>query len=258
VSVSSGQRRVFLRRFSVWRQPRWILTDLSAELYAGELCALVGPNGSGKSTLLRALAGVLQPPWQVSGELEIAFFERGAVFQGAVELEMRKVSWVAQSLTPTDEMTVREFIWLSLAHSNKGRTKSPEVFEALPVLERFGVGPLLDTLISDLSGGQWQRVRLACGLALRAGVFLLDEPDTYLDERWREVLWSVLADLCAQGACIIVALHRFDDLQTRVDRWWGLAGGQLMFSHQELGVYPGALLERLFLGKGLDSAKRVG
>ena len=228
---------------SLWSAERWILENVSFDLFQGAFCVLLGCNGAGKSSLLRVLAGVLPPSWRVVGRCEIL----SEVPCNSGEMLSRGVSWLGQHQHVSEDMTVQEYLSLS------GRSVLLPYDDEFSARCRadFAVGSLLGHRLSALSGGQWQRVRLAQALSSRAKLILLDEPDAALDERWRRVLWRVLLERRQAGAAVVVALHRHLEVQGFVSNWIGLEEGRLVFSEDRPGVYPRAFVERLFLEKSL-------
>lgn len=237
-----NEAQISLHGFSVWSGDRWLIKDVSGFLPAGAWCVLLGRNGSGKSTLLRALAGVLQRPWHVEGEF-CAGPER------SVPAHRPLCAWVGQSLVASEDMSVEEFLKSADRLSTRGRITSSENWAECE--EVFGLKELNALKLSTLSGGQWQRVRLAQGLASDAPLILLDEPDTFLDARWRWGLWNVLQRRRSSGSTVMTALHRYPDVKAFASHWWGLESGQLVFEESRPDVFPSHFVEKLFLEKSL-------
>jgi iron complex transport system ATP-binding protein len=235
------QPQISLQGFSVWSGDRWLVKDVSADLPSGAWCVLLGPNGSGKTTLLKALAGVLPRPWHIEGD-----FQRAAK---SPQNRPAALAWVGQSLHASEDMAVSEFVATSGHLFASGRATSPARLNECA--EAFGLKELLDLRLSTLSGGQWQRVRLAQGLSRDADLILLDEPDSFLDARWRWGLWNLLERRRSSGATVITALHRFVDVRAWASHWWGLDDGALVFNESRQGVFPSHFVQKLFLEKSL-------
>src|SRR6058998_2874225 len=154
------------------------LTDVSVDIPAGSLTALLGPSGGGKSTLLRVIAGLEQP-------------DEGVVEIDGVDLtrlppQRRNVGFVFQHYAAFKHMTVARNVafGLEIRKRSKGDIKR-RVQELLELvhLEQFG-----DRYPAQLSGGQRQRMALARALAVEPEVLLLDEPFGALDARVRKEL----------------------------------------------------------------------
>ena len=235
------QPHISLQGFSVWSGDRWLIKDVTADLPSGAWCVLLGPNGSGKTTLLKALAGVLQRPWHVEGDLQWA--------AGSPPDHPRRCAWVGQSLHASEDMAVSEFMAFTERLSVRGRVRSPA--RRTECEEAFGLKELCHLRLSTLSGGQWQRVRLAQGLSTDASLILLDEPDSFLDARWRWGLWNLLERRRRSGATVNTALHRFLDVRALASHWWGLDAGALVFNESRSDVFPSHFVQKLFLEKSL-------
>lgn len=165
-----------------------LFTDLSFELVADEVHALVGPSGSGKSTLLAILAGWTQPR---AGEL--------------VREGVERTAWVFQNPHGVAERSALDHVALPLlAASASHRTAR---VEAMRFLERFGLGPVARTPFHQLSGGEAQRLMLARGLASAPDLLLVDEPTAQLDRTAADAVNRSLAALASSGVIVVVATH---------------------------------------------------
>lgn len=218
---------------NVWKSGRWLLRDVCCDFPSGSIAVLAGRNGSGKTTFLRSLAGLLLPAdgWQISGVVRAA----------------GGIAYLGQHLPFNEDMTVSEFFRLTRSGGK----------EWIEMHSRFAIGDLERLQLSQLSGGQWQRIRLAQCLSNPAPLVLLDEPDSFLDRPWRGVLYDCLARRAARGDVVMVALHRPEEAHGIATHWLGFDSGSLMFCESGRDVYPDALLGRLFLVKRLDSPECV-
>ena len=154
------------------------LDDVSLEIPAGSLTALLGPSGSGKSTLLRVIAGLEAPD---AGRVVID----GTDMTG-VPPQRRGVGFVFQHYAAFKHMTVRANVAFGLNVRRRPRAEVRDrVDELLTLVQLEGLG---DRFPSQLSGGQRQRMALARALAVEPTVLLLDEPFGALDARVRKDL----------------------------------------------------------------------
>jgi sulfate transport system ATP-binding protein len=172
------QIRGVTRRFGAFAA----LDDVTFDVPAGELVALLGPSGSGKTTLLRVIAG-LEPP------------DRGSIlFEGEDATGRRPrdrhVGFVFQHYALFRHMTVFENVAFGLrVLPRRARPPEPEIRARVQeLLDLVQLGPMGKRYPSQLSGGQRQRVGLARALATRPGVLLLDEPFGALDAGVRKEL----------------------------------------------------------------------
>jgi ABC-type Mn2+/Zn2+ transport system ATPase subunit len=174
--------------------------DLTLELPAGAVTAVIGPNGSGKSTLLATLSGLLTP---AAGRVTV-------LGRSPVEAR-RRVAHVLQTTVANAAvpLTVRETVRMG-AYGRRGwfgrltRADRQAIDDAI---DRLHVRDLADRQLVELSGGQRQRTYVAQGLAQRADVLLLDEPITGLDLVTQETISEVVRDEAAAGRTVILTTH---------------------------------------------------
>ena len=151
-------------------------------LQAGRVAALVGPNGSGKSTLLRGLARLhrLDAGMLRLGDGSDAHALRPRLFA-------REVTLLAQNRPMPSGLAVRDVVGFGRhpyrARLGGGDPEGPAAVER--AMRLTGVADIAKRAVDELSGGQLQRVWLACCLAQDTGVLLLDEPTTFLDLRYQ-------------------------------------------------------------------------
>ena len=161
------------------------LDDVSVEVPAGSLTALLGPSGGGKSTLLRIIAGLEAPD---SGHVRI----EGRDMTGVTPQE-RGVGFVFQHYAAFKHMTVRENVAFGLRIRKRPKAEvNRRVDELLGLVQ---LGQFAKRYPSELSGGQRQRMALARALAVEPSVLLLDEPFGALDANVREELRAWLRRL---------------------------------------------------------------
>ncbi|SUX62840.1 vitamin B12 ABC transporter ATP-binding protein [Citrobacter amalonaticus] len=168
------------------------LGPLSGEIRAGEILHLVGPNGAGKSTLLARMAGL------TSGTGTIALAGTELALWPAAKLARHR-AYLAQQQNPPFAMPVWHF--LTLHQPDKTRTD-----QLMAVAESLGLADKLERNAKELSGGEWQRVRLAAVILQIAPetnpqgqLLLLDEPMNSLDVAQQNALDRILHRLCQQG-----------------------------------------------------------
>ncbi|MBA8950243.1 zinc/manganese transport system ATP-binding protein [Actinomadura namibiensis] len=171
-----------------------VLRDITARVPRSRVTALVGHNGSGKSTLLGVLAGILAP---TAGEVESSCAGRPALV-----LQRTAVPAVMP-------MTVREAVAMGRwAHRGWWRplTRRDRTVIA-DCMERVGVADLARTRLGELSGGQYQRVLIAQGLAQQSDLLLLDEPAAGLDRDSQRRILEIFDQLVPTGVTIVHATH---------------------------------------------------
>lgn len=191
---------VVARGVTVHRGRRLALDDVTVELRAAQVVAVIGPNGSGKSTLLHTIAGLLDP---AEGEVLVG----GAVAAAGGG----RVAYVLQGTDVSEHLpiTVREVVRMGrYAQRGPVRRLGPEDHAVVDAaMARLSVADLADRQIRELSGGQRQRVFVAQGLAQQAPVLLLDEPVTGLDVVSRRAILEVIAAERDAGRLVVVTTH---------------------------------------------------
>ncbi len=190
---------------------RTVVHGASLALESGAVTALVGPNGSGKSTLLRALARLHKPD---AGSLEVG--AEPALTLGRREFAQR-VTLLSQNRPVPAGVPVREVVEFG-RHPYRGRwrTADPEGTAAVSwAMDVTGISSMADRGVDELSGGELQRVWLACCLAQQTGALLLDEPTNHLDLRYQVEILDLVRELADEhDVAVGVVLH---DLNQALD-----------------------------------------
>ncbi len=172
-----------------------VLRHVDMTIEAGEIVTIVGPNGSGKTSLLRAIIGATKPS------------------VGQVSLKPGlKIGYVPQKLhiDPTLPISVERFMCLT------DRVSRQQCAEAL---ETAGVPDLLKRQMSQLSGGQFQRVLLARALINRPDVLLLDEATQGLDQPGSAAFYHQIEEVRRETGCAIVMIsHELHVVMSASDR----------------------------------------
>lgn len=185
-----------------------ILKNISFSLEKGESLGVLGPNGGGKSTLMKILSGLLKPD---SGEI---------YFEGKPISDFRKYPYHLFSYVPqTSELNfslpvkVEEYMDFSLSLYKKNKNLSLDEKSVDQLLELVGIRHKKNELLSDLSGGEKQRVLLARALIQKPKILLLDEPTKGLDSKGQDQLLSLLEKIKQQDqTAIIIVDHNINQI----------------------------------------------
>lgn len=201
---------------------RPVLTNVTLEVFAGEVLALVGPNGAGKSTLLSVLSGELHPD---AGTVTLN--DRPLASYSALELARHRAV-LTQENTLSFPFRVRQL--LEMGRSPWARTpKLADDDRALAAASsRADVAWLLGRRFTELSGGERARVSLARVLAQDTAIVFLDEPTAALDLRHQEDVLRVASELAADGRAVVVVLHDLSLAGAVADRVGLLDAGSLV------------------------------
>jgi len=192
---------------------------------AGECVALVGPNGAGKTTALRALLGLVP---LAAGHATI--LGRPLAAWRRDELA-RAVGVVGQREEPAFPVTVEETVAMGrYAHVGRWRNLGAADREAVArALDQADVAALRGRWVQTLSGGEWQRVRVARALAQEPRALVLDEPTASLDLRHEMELFELVVALVkAQGLAALVVSHHLNVAARFADRLVLVAGGRVV------------------------------
>jgi rhamnose transport system ATP-binding protein len=225
------------------------LRDVSFELRAGEVHALVGENGAGKSTLIKIITGAVQAD---AGTIEID----GHAITGNSPIRARQLGIAAIYQQPAlfPALTVAENISLGLEGGSlwrlidwhKRRTRAREL------LTRIGADLDPAMLAGSLSMPEQQMVEVARALGASARVLILDEPTASLTEREVEALFGVIRELKAQSVGIIYISHRLEELFAIGDRVTVLCDGRTVATREMKEVDERELIH-LMVGRELSA-----
>lgn len=172
----------------------------------GAITAVAGPNGSGKSTLVRALIG--REPL-VSGRILVEGDDAGAL---TTRERARRVAVVTQREDPVFPLVVEDYVALGrFPHASMwGAPGTDDRTVVREAIEMADIASLARRRTDELSGGEWQRVRIARALAQRAAALVLDEPSTFLDVAHEMGVFELLHQLAGSGMAVLLVSHQLN------------------------------------------------
>ena len=219
-----------------------VLDSVSTSVDEGRFVGLVGPNGAGKTTLLRAINGALTPD---RGTVRVAGQDIAGLGSRATS---RLVATVPQSTASAFDFPVRHVVAMGRTpHVGRLGTRTAADRAAVDeAMARAAVADLADRPVTDVSGGERQRVVLARALAQDTPVLLLDEPTSDLDVNHQVRTLELVADLVDEGRTVVAAIHDLDLAARYCDRVALLAGGKLRAVGTPDEVLTAERLERVF------------
>jgi heme ABC exporter ATP-binding subunit CcmA len=189
------------------------LAGIDLDVARGEIVLLRGPNGAGKTTVLRACAGLVPV---VRGEAVVL----GHDLRRDPRSVRRHVGLLGHATGLFDDLTVADNVrfW--------GRACGADAGDIAAAMALVGLdGRLRDVSAGRLSAGQRRRTSLACLLARRPELWLLDEPHAGLDHETRDQLDALIGRAVEQGATVLLASHELDRAESLAHRVVELAGG---------------------------------
>ena len=190
------------------------VAGLDLEIARGECFGLLGPNGAGKTTTVEIFEGLTRPD---EGTVEVLGESWG---RGNRKLRSR-LGIQLQETKLIEKLTVLETITLFRSFYNEGA--APEV-----VMELVGLEEKAGAWVRKLSGGQAQRLSLACALVGDPEVLFLDEPTTGLDPQARLKIWDIVADLRSRSRTVLLTTHYMEEAQRLCDRVAIVDHGKIM------------------------------
>ncbi|MEL7150849.1 MAG: sugar ABC transporter ATP-binding protein [Pseudomonadota bacterium] len=201
------------------------LSEVSLELSAGKVMALVGENGAGKSTVVKVLTGIYQPD---GGQIEID--GTPTRFPTAQDAGAAGVTAIHQETVLFDELSVAENIFLG--HAPRGRfgliDTAAMVENARDILS--GIGAEIDprTKLKELGIANKHLVAIARALSIDARVVIMDEPTAALSQKEIEELYELVEELKGQGKAILFISHKFDEIFRIADDYTVFRDGALV------------------------------
>ncbi|MEU9017236.1 ABC transporter ATP-binding protein [Actinomadura sp. NPDC048394] len=199
----------------------------------GEFFGILGPNGAGKTTTLEIVEGLRQADEGAVSVLGLPPWPRNPRLLPRIGVQLQASSFF-------ERLTAREQL------QTFGSLYGVPAKKADAMLETVGLADKADVRVEKLSGGQAQRLSIACALVHDPELVFLDEPTAALDPQARRNLWDVLSAINTEGRTIVLTTHYMDEAEALCDRVAIMDGGRIL----ELG--PPAVLVR-----GLDAPARI-
>lgn len=202
------------------------LSDVSFDLYTGEVLALLGENGAGKSTLMKILSGVYP-----KDDGYISVFGKEVDDMSPKKAQELGIAIIHQELNMCGHLTVAENIFLGREKVKSGLLSDKEMRkEAKAILKRLNIDIDPDMVVGDLSVSKQQMVEIAKALSANARILIMDEPTSALTSKEINELFTIIHQLKSEGCGIVYISHRLEELQYIVDRVTILRDGQYITS----------------------------
>ncbi|MGV0836701.1 ABC transporter ATP-binding protein [Mycolicibacterium thermoresistibile] len=221
---------VVCAELTVQRRDTTVLEAVNLTVDHGEWVSVVGPNGAGKTTLLHVLAGLVRSgsDARVTGTVRIAELDAQAVRRPQLAAA---VALMPQRPTVPDGVRVAELVMLGRT-PHLSRFAMPSTVDRKVVreaIDRLDLGPVADRLVTELSGGELQRVVLARALAQQPSVLMLDEPTSALDVGHQQQVLELVDTLRhTEGITVVAAMHDLTLAGQYADRMVMLEAGRVV------------------------------
>jgi ABC-2 type transport system ATP-binding protein len=175
------------------------------EVGHGEFFGILGPNGAGKTTTLEIMEGLREPDGGEVTVLGLPPWPRNSALLPRIGVQLQATSFF-ERLTAREQLrTFADLYGLPLQRTDE-------------MLEVVGLTSAAATRTEKLSGGQAQRLSIACALVHRPDVLFLDEPTGALDPQARRNLWDLLRAIAAEGHTVVLTTHHMDEAETLCQR----------------------------------------
>ena len=224
------------------------LSDVSLNLYPGEVTALVGENGAGKSTVVKILTGIYQPD---GGTIRVDGV--AARFPTAQDAAAAGITAIHQETVLFDELSVAENIFLG--HAPRGRFGLIDTARMMSAARDIlhGIGAEIDPSVRlrDLGIANKHLVAIARALSIDARVVIMDEPTAALSHKEIEELYELVEKLKGQGKAILFISHKFDEIFRIADRYTVFRDGQFVGAGRIAEVSEGDLV-KMMVGRPVD------
>ncbi len=181
----------------------------------GEFVGVLGPNGAGKTTLLEVVEGLRRPDAGTVEVLGEQVWPRNARVLPRIGVQLQASAFF-------ERLTAREQIRTFAALYDVSPARADEW------LERVGLGEKASARVEDLSGGQAQRLSIACALVHDPDLVFLDEPTASLDPQARRNLWDLLSGINDSGRTVVLTTHYMDEAEVLCDRVAVMDSGRVL------------------------------
>jgi len=218
------------------------LENVSLQIDAGKVTAIIGENGAGKSTLMKILSGVY-PDY----EGQIFFKDRPVHFSGTAAAQQAGIAIIHQELNLIPYLTITENIFLGseLVNSFGLLDKKGMQAKARSLLQTLDMDIEPDTIVATLKVGQQQMIEIAKALLLDAELIIMDEPTSAITESEVETLFKVIEQLRKDNKAIVYISHKLNELFKISDNYIVLRDGRTIESGTMHSITHDGLIKKM-------------
>ena len=220
---------------------RAVLREVSLAIGAGDMTGIVGPNGSGKTTLVRALTGLLAPQ---AGSVTL---DGRPLAEWSWRDRARKIAVLPQQLELSFPFTVAEFVRMGRYPHRESSSGAEDEAAVAAAMAATGSEELAARRVTELSGGEAQRVQLAQALAQQPAILILDEPTSHLDISHQVDILDRLRRLNREtGLTVVMILHDLNLAADYCERIVMLHAGRVACEGTPDAVFTFARIEEVY------------
>lgn len=218
------------------------LDNVSMELHAGKVNAIIGENGAGKSTLMKILSGVY-----ADFEGRIVLKNEAVSFSNPKEAQEKGITIIHQELNLVPHLSITENIFLGREIIDKWGLLDRKAMrrKARSLLDRLKVTVSADSRVSGLKVGQQQLVEIAKALLVESDVIIMDEPTSAITDSEVKVLFEIIEDLRKENKAIVYISHKLDELFKMADRYIVLRDGKMIECGDMQGMTHDLLISKM-------------
>ncbi len=228
------------------------LEDVSLELLAGKVTAIIGENGAGKSTLMKILSGVY-----TEYEGRIIYKGEHVRFTNPKEAQDSGINIIHQELNLVPDMNITENIFLGREILNSWNTLNKKTmrYKTQQLLDKLKLNVSPDTHIANLKVGQQQVVEIAKALLYNSDVIIMDEPTSAISDHEVEVLFEIIRGLKKENKAIVYISHKLDELSRIADSYIILRDGKVTDSGDMASINQDAIIRKM-VGRDIKTTVR--
>ena len=230
-----------------------VLRDVSLEIGATGITAIIGPSGTGKSTLIRCVNRLVEPS---GGKIHFQGQDLVKLDRKRLRLARRQIGMVFQEYNLVERLTVMENLlcgrlgYVSPLKAWLRRYPQADIDKAFSLLDTVGLAGFANQRADSLSGGQRQRVGIARAIMQEPKLLLADEPTSSLDPKASVEIMELISGVCrGNGIPVMINMHDVELAKRFADRIIGMSGGRIVYDGDPAGL-DDAMLKTIYGGEG--------